>query len=94
MSKRSTLNLMEIATCNLGLKEAGYHLILIAADWIDEGDLDRARNALSMITDFYYEHYLVQQTQETELIREAVARLVEAFNVTDFRLLRTRGFQA
>jgi hypothetical protein len=92
--KRRTLNLMELATFQLNLKDAGHHLILIAADWATAGELLRARNALSMVSEFYYEYYLVQQAQESKEIAEAIASLVEAFGVVDFQVLRVRGFEA
>jgi hypothetical protein len=92
--KKITLSLMEHATIFLRIRDAGYQLILIAADWIKEGDESRARDALSKIDDFYYDNFYINDVEEKLEIAEATILLIEAFGITDFKLLRERGLKA
>lgn len=92
--KRSTLKLMTDVAIRLGIEEAGRHLILIAHDFAAGSELARSRDVLCMVTDFYYDHFLVVHTAADEDFRLAVAALVEWFGVVDFRILRKTGITA
>lgn len=92
--KRNTLNLMELATFQLPVDKAGYHLVLIAADWIREEETARATYSLSLISDDFLENDLVKLSLIDKEIARAIALLVDVLKITDFRIFKKKGIQA
>ena len=71
---------LELATCD--------ELIFIAFKHVTAGDEGKAREALSKLTDHYLDYHLVERAMKSEELALAVARLILAFQITDFKLLR------
>jgi len=93
-SKRDTIEFMESLLPKLTVRDMGAFLLIIASEWVTEGELERARNTASQVTDFYLDNFLEIDVRENGTLREAVAVLIEAFGVIDFKLLRSIGVQA
>jgi len=93
-TKRHTLELMTDVSLRLSIREAGKHLILIAYDYSIDNELSKARNVLSMVSDYYYDNHLIEDVLNDEFFSKAVIELILEFGVTDFKLLRDLGFRA
>lgn len=76
-TRRSTLDLIELAAADVSIAERGRQLLHVVRDYVDDGDIVRAREVLCKIEPVYYEEYMYLQVIEDSLLGEAVARLVE-----------------
>lgn len=84
-TKKSALDLIEASVHKLKVGDRGHQLMCVAADYIEDGQLDQARRVLGIIDEAYYDCAPLLEKP----YMDAVARVVEVFGA-DLRLFAKR----
>lgn len=78
---RATLKLISDFADRLEVSNAGYQLILIARDFVEDGNLIEARDHLARIKPEYFRDYIHKHVEMNEDFAQAVALLIDTFGL-------------
>jgi hypothetical protein len=84
--KKKTLLLMEAMLPTLDEMDRAHHVIFLIEDYIDDGDLVKARSLIRLMPPDYVDFALAADSARNICVREAVIVIIETFG-TDWTLL-------